>query len=163
MPRHPNRLPFEGVLARIDVPSDKPPRIGILDGKPTTERNVHRVMLTADAAKAAIPSLWGMAVNFAPELDGHDVRRKVGVITRARIDGTALRVGGYLFAMDFPEVNAWVGRDDLGMSFDIYKAVYVEDKDERILKLVNVTFTGGAILLREKAAYRTTEFVLGEK
>ena len=45
-----------------------------------------------------------MALDYSPALDRHDVRRKVGVITRAEIVGQNLELGGYLFARDFPEI-----------------------------------------------------------
>lgn len=72
---HPNRLPFRGVLTLLDVPSEKPP----------AGARGHRVLLTRAAAERALPSLLGMALDFTPNLDGHDARRKVGVITSAEI------------------------------------------------------------------------------
>jgi hypothetical protein len=45
-----------------------------------------------------------MALDYSPTLDRHDVRRKVGVITRAELVGRKLELGGYLFARDFPEI-----------------------------------------------------------
>ena len=55
-----------------------------------------------------------MALDYAPSLDYHDVRRKIGIITEATVlplhaGGGAnatgqLAVGGYLFAHDFPDV-----------------------------------------------------------
>src|SRR5689334_23700780 len=72
---HPNREPFRGVLTVIDVASDKPP----------SGARGHRVMLTRAAAEQALPSLLGMAIDYAPSLDRHDARRKIGVITTADI------------------------------------------------------------------------------
>ncbi|HVZ59708.1 MAG TPA: hypothetical protein VG892_02880 [Terriglobales bacterium] len=70
---HPNRAPFRGVLTFVDVPSNKAP----------AGAQGHRVMLTRAATKRALPSLLGMALDYAPTLDRHDARRKVGVITSA--------------------------------------------------------------------------------
>ena len=64
----------------------------------------HLVVLTRSAAEAALPSLLGMGVDYSPSLDRHDVRCKVGVITRAEIVGRNMELGGYLFARDFPEI-----------------------------------------------------------
>jgi hypothetical protein len=72
---HPNRAPFRGVLTLLDVPSDRPP----------AGARGHRVVLTRAAAEAALPSLLGMGLGYRPSLDGHDARRKVGVITSAEI------------------------------------------------------------------------------
>ena len=91
---HPNRAAFRGVLTVVDVASHRAP-----DGS-----KGHRVVLTRKAAEAALPSLMGMALDYAPSYDRHDQRRKVGVITSAEVVGRNLEVGGYLYAKDFPEV-----------------------------------------------------------
>jgi hypothetical protein len=91
---HPNRAAFSGVLTMVDVPSQRAP----------SGAKGHLVVLTRRAAEAALPSLLGMAVDYSPSLDRHDVRRKVGVITRAEIVGRNVELGGYLFARDFPEI-----------------------------------------------------------
>lgn len=91
---HPNRVAFQGVLTMVDVPSQRAP----------SGAKGHCVVLTRRAAEAALPSLLGMGVDYSPTLDKHDVRCKVGVITRAEIVGRNLELGGYLFAKDFPEI-----------------------------------------------------------
>src|SRR5579871_5367525 len=89
---HPNRVDFRGVLTIVDVPSQAAP--GGANGS--------RVLLTRRAAEAALASLIGMALDYSPEFDGHDARRKVGVITSADVIGRNLEIGGYLYARDFP-------------------------------------------------------------
>jgi hypothetical protein len=152
---HPNREPFRGVLTLLDVASDKPP----------AGARGHRVVLTRAAAEAALASLLGMALDYAPSLDRHDTRRKVGVITRAEISGKSLELGGYLFAKDFPEIvreivkaqrgGAQTSQSGLGMSYEIADA-RVADVRARVWTLTQVTFTGAAILRRDKAAYQQT-------
>jgi hypothetical protein len=225
---HPNRVAFRGVLTLVDIPSQRAP-LGS-KGK--------RVLLTRKAAEKAIPSLLGMAVDYAPSLDQHDQQRKVGVITSADIGGQNLEVGGYLYGKDFPEIVQEIGRagkqsgEDgrtrsgmglqasdgtkslqrrnegatlraslatavkevrrmidtarnrpkptkaslvmrseitgsrdpgaasstggaLGMSFEVTN-VKVLDRDARIWRLIDVTFTGAAILRKDKAAYPET-------
>jgi hypothetical protein len=97
---HPNRAGFRGVLTVVDVPSQKAP----------SGSKGHRVVLTKAAAEAALPSLLGMALDYAPSFDRHDVRRKVGVITSAEVVGRNLEVGGYLYAKDFPEIVVEIGK-----------------------------------------------------
>src|SRR6266849_1863709 len=87
---------FEGVLTLVDVASDKAP----------SGARGHRVVLTREAAEAALPSLLGMAVDYKAGWDGHDARQKCGIITAAEVDGQKLTVAGYLFARDFPEMEA---------------------------------------------------------
>lgn len=173
---HPNRVGFKGVLTIVDVASDKPP----------AGARGHRVLLTRRAAEAAIPSLLGMALDYAPALDRHDVRRKIGVITRAEIVGRGIEVGGFLYARDFPEIVGEIERKtptlaqktrkdgapsypldgrgarpstSLGMSYEIADA-QIQDIRASVWVLNKVTFTGAAILLREKAAYSGTWIAL---
>src|SRR5690348_12582982 len=147
---HPNRLPFEGVLTLIDTPSDRAP----------SGARGHRVILTRAAAEAALPSLLGMAVDYKAGWDGHDARQKCGIITAAELDGQRLTVAGYLFARDFPEFGPEIEsriQAGMGMSYELADA-HVADMRASIWTLTRATFTGAAILLREKAAYRGTSF-----
>jgi hypothetical protein len=222
---HPNRAGFRGVLTVVDEPSQRAP----------SGSKGRRVMLTKGAAEAALPSLLGMALDFAPSFDRHDVRRKVGVITSAEVVGRNLEVGGYLYAKDFPDIVAEVaksgrrtsdagprtaiprsgkgdggevwtsgpsqraemrtegarlraslsaavkeirsltmsirgetgidttdlafsaaaGAAELGMSFEVTD-VALADSSARVWTLMKVTFTGAAILRKDKAAYQDT-------
>jgi len=229
---HPNRAAFAGVLTMVDVPSQRSP----------SGAKGHLVVLTKKAAEAALPSLLGMALDYSPGLDRHDVRRKVGVITRAEIVGRNVELGGYLFARDFPEIVEEiakarpgtgpklsdpiraklmragvihaavsrsgatsssegyrlrallraattrvltltttmrrkspsvleysasagptiraeaceaVGPSGLGLSYEV-TGVEIANKSARVWTLSKVTFTGAAILRRDKAAYRDT-------
>jgi len=218
---HPNRAGFRGVLTVVDTISQRAP----------SGSGGRRVVLTKGAAETGLPSLLGMALDYAPSFDRHDARRKVGVITRAEVVGRNLEVGGYLFARDFPEVvgeiarsgkneglrradsrlpiaasgaprwqrpgwrprlgrfgdwmsasaRAWRGGtrarrhiglalkasaggavhrgqeagSPLGMSYEITGAQVV-DARAKVWILTEVTFTGAAILRRDKAAYPDT-------
>jgi hypothetical protein len=158
---HPNREPFRGVLTLVDVVSDKAP----------SGARGHRVVLTRVAAERALASLLGMALDYSLSLECHDAQRKVGVITRAEIVGKRLELGGYLFAKDFPDIVKRIGRGRdrqsafdastsqdhacLAMSYEIADA-RVADLTANVWTLTQVTFTGAAILRRDKAAYRDT-------
>jgi len=148
---HPNRLPFEGVLTLVDVASDKAP----------SGARGHRVVLTRAAAEAALPSLLGMAVDYKAGWDGHDARQKCGIITSAELDGRQLTVSGFVFSKDFPEIEQRMGIEgSMGMSYELADA-HVADMQASVWTLTRATFTGAAILLRDKAAYRGTSFRLG--
>jgi hypothetical protein len=97
---HPNRAAFRGVLTVVDAPSQRAP----------SGSGGRRVVLTKKAAEDGLPSLIGMAVDYAPSFDRHDVRRKVGVITSANVVGRNLEIGGYLYAKDFPDIVAEVAK-----------------------------------------------------
>jgi hypothetical protein len=170
---HPNRAAFRGVLTIVDVASDRSP----------AGARGHRVLLTRRAAEAAMPSLMGMGLDYSPAFDRHDARRKIGVITRADIVGRVIEIGGFLYARDFPEIVAEIGKPrqtgalvstgpnhlqsnghaadaGLGMSYEITDA-RVEDITASVWVLNRVTFTGAAVLWRDKAAYRSTWIELG--
>ena len=110
-----------------------------------------------------MPSLLGMAVDYKAGWDGHDARQKCGIITSAHLDGCKLLVSGFLFARDFPEMEAKVGGVAagadcaMGMSYELADA-HVADMRDVVWRLTRATFTGAAILLRDKAAYRATSF-----
>jgi hypothetical protein len=169
---HPNRVGFRGVLTFVDVASDAAP----------SGARGHRVMLKKSATEKALPSLLGMGLDYAPALDRHDARRKVGVITQAdivdragaphRSDGlgspsphglssyasSALSISGYLYARDFPELVREIrakGPQFLGMSYEIAEAK-IDDLFADIWAISEFTFTGAAVLRRDKAAYRET-------
>ena len=152
MAGHPNRVAFEGVLTFVDVASDRAP----------SGANGHKVILARDAVTDALPSLLGMAVDYCPRWDGHDARRKCGIITDADVEGQQLKVAGYLFGKDFPEVEhemTRLGEGSMGMSYELADA-HVEDMNAEVWTLRKVTFTGAAILLKSKAAYAGTHFAI---
>src|SRR3954467_1243923 len=124
--RHPNRVPFAGVLTTIDSASARPP----------AGSRGHRRLLTPPAAEEALPSLIGMALDYTPNFDGHDSRRKAGIITAAEIVGRELIVSGYIFARDFPDVMRQLrsSRGKLGMSYEVADA-RVRDIRDRIWTL----------------------------
>jgi hypothetical protein len=153
---HPNRRSFRGVLTVANAPSDRAP----------SGARGHKVMLTAQATERALPSLLGMAVDYAPELDRHDAQRKVGIITSADLRPAAgkahrLDVTGYLFERDFPEVVDEMARrrGELGMSYEIAD-VRVVDTEASVWVATEFKFTGAAVLLRDKAAYQGTSMEL---
>ncbi len=142
---HPNLLRFQGCLALLDRPSDKAP----------TGARKHRVILTRQAAEAALPSLLGMAVNYRDGWTGHNARQKCGIITAAFLKGSAIGVEGILYSQDYPEISAALSTQDLGMSYEMSDA-HIVDMQAAIWTISRTTFTGAAILLRDKAAYRNT-------
>ena len=161
--KHPNRLPFHGVLTLVGIASQRPP----------SGARGHRVMLTRKATEAALPSLLGMALDFAPALDSHDARRKIGIITEAEIvplkqaspdPAGQIAISGYLYAHDFPDVvdELRAGHGSLGMSYEIANA-FVPSPVSPVWTVTSFTFTGAAVLRREKAAYPETWIAIHQK
>lgn len=146
---HPNKLPFSGILTRLDQPSDKAPSGS--KGK--------KVFIPRYVAENRLDTLYDTAVDITYNLQGHDSRTKIGIITRAEIQNDAIYVYGHLFAHDFPdeikEIRALSRQGKLGMSFEI-TSVMVQDPDADILIIEDLVFTGAAILLKDSAAYSST-------
>jgi uncharacterized coiled-coil protein SlyX len=72
------------------------------------------------------------------------------------IDGE-LRVGGFIYAADFPKVAAAIkaNKDLLGFSYEA-RELYCDDPDANPVRITDCVFTGATILLKQKAAYRHT-------
>lgn len=146
MIEHPNRLPIAGVLCYVDTPSARPP----------SGSRGRRVTLEREAAREALPTLLGMGLDCAADFRSHNARSKAGVITEAWIDGQAVRIAGFLFAQDFPEVARMVAGGALGLSYQLHNAHVRDLADEQLLRIHRCTFIGAAILDRDKAAYAGT-------
>jgi hypothetical protein len=148
---HPNKRPFEGVLALVDVPSDAAP----------CGTHGRRILLLREAVVAALPSLIGMGLNYSPDLESHDDRRVAGIITQASIVDIELRISGYIFGLQFPDLVRKLERhpETIGMSHESRNA-HVDDMRASIWKIDELTFTGASVVLRSKAAYRQTSLVL---
>lgn len=144
---HPNKMPFSGILTRLDQASDHAP--GGSYGR--------KIIVTSEAAQRALSSLMGMAVDFTPSFDGHDAQTKIGIITSANVVGNAIEVEGFIYAADFPETAQLIKdlKEVLGFSFEAQQLT-IMDPTADILTITDLAFTGAAILRKEKAAYTTT-------
>jgi len=145
---HPNQLPFKGVLLILNQASTKPPH----------GSRGHRIYVPTPVAEKHIDGLVGMAINYdADDLDSHETRHKVGIVTKAWIKGNQVWVKGIIWKKDFPEaVTKLSGRRDLGMSMELAD-VYVRDEHEDVWHLEDFEFTGATILKKSAAAYYSTE------
>ncbi|KVV22314.1 hypothetical protein WK80_22250 [Burkholderia multivorans] len=143
---HPNRMPFRGVLTRLDQPSDAPPN----------GSNGKRTLIPKHVAEAALPSLLGMAVDFEPGFEGHDRKRKIGIITGADVVGDAVEIEGFFYAKDFPDECRQIKAEKgaLGFSYELDARIRDLDADPWVIDYC--VFTGAAVLYKELAAYRTT-------
>lgn len=148
---HPNRMPFSGILVRLDEPSTLPPHGS---GK-------RRIIVTRACAEKALPSLLGMGVNFTEKLDGHDPQKKIGIISVAEVredkSGAFIHTEGFIYASDFPDAAARIRADKkrLGFSFEAVDAKSADPGADPLV-ITECVFTGAAILRKDKAAFSTT-------
>jgi hypothetical protein len=182
---HPNRAPFRGVLTLVDAPSDKPPAgarghrvlltrvaaehalpslLGMgLDYTPALDQHDARRKVGVITEAEIVPRSDVVPGFSSPVLRNHGQRGTGG-------GERLLTVAGYLFARDFPEVmrelraatqpraavpQKHAAPHRLGMSYEIADA-HVEDPGAAIWNITQFTFTGAAMLRRDKAAYRDT-------
>ena len=143
---HPNRMPFSGVLTRVDQPSDAAP--GGASGK--------RAYLPKIVAEAMLPSLLSMPIDMSDGFEGHNVRQKIGTITGARIEGDALLIEGFFYSSDFPEECAAIQADKEALGFSYEIQARTEPMAGGFLKIVSGVFTGAAVLRKDRAAYHST-------
>ena len=143
---HPNKLPFSGVMTRVDQQSDKP--VGGALG--------HHVFIPKAVAEEALPSLLGMAIDYCEDFDGHDKTQKIGIITEATIEGDAVRIAGFFYAADFPELIARIQaeKESLGFSYEAQSRIRSLEADPWHVEYC--VFTGAALLYKDKAAYTST-------
>lgn len=143
--RHPNKMAFKGVLVRLDEVSTRPPN----------GSQGHKIVVPSQVAASRLKTLIGMGLNYAPSLDTHSRRRKVGVIQKAWIDGKNLWVEGTVWKHDFPEAETDLKQDGLGMSMEL-GSVHVDDVNARVWTLNDFYFLGATILWKDAAAYSRT-------
>jgi len=188
---HPNRVEFCGVLTTVDVASDRPPAgarghrvlltrraaeaaipslLGMgLDYTPTLDRHdVRRKVGVITSAEIA-----GRGIEVGGFLYARDFPEIVEEIGKSDRVSTSLQNGrksGAIKTDDGDQRRKGLGRltghdarhhAGLGMSYEIADA-QVEDVKAGVWVLNRVTFTGAAILRREKAAYRETWIALAE-
>lgn len=143
---HPNKMPFNATLLICDEPSDKPPH----------GSQGHRILVRSNIARKKLSGLPGMAVNYDPsDMDEHETGHKVGVITKAWMEGPEVKISGFVWKKDFPEAERDLKKKDLGTSMELAD-VYVEDENASVWNLTDFEFTGATILKRNAAAYTKT-------
>ena len=177
---HPNRAPFRGVLTLIDTPSDRAPSgarghrvvltraaaeqalpslLGMgLDYTPALDRHDarHKVGIITEAN--VVSGQCSVISGQSKRSNGH---------RPLHTGHSRLEIAGYLYARDFPDVmrelrqqtiageGARATSHTLGMSYEITDA-RIDDLRAAIWTVSECTFTGAAILRRDKAAYRDT-------
>lgn len=149
MDKHPNKVRFEGTLLFVDEVSVKSP----------SGCNGHAVLLPKNVAKNILSSLRGMPVNCTPKLDGHNESNSVGVITSASLRGKSIKVKGHIWGQirksEIQAIRAC--QEPLGMSFEA-KNAKVSDMRAAVWEVHPPSFSGAAIVRKDKAAFSNTSF-----
>jgi len=182
---HPNRVAFRGVLTLVDVASDRAPsgarghRV-LLTRKAAEEAIPSLLGMALDYSprfdthdtrrKIGVitrAEIVGREITVGGFLYGRDFPEIVAEIGKAVVSHQPSVVRKNVGSADKSVRTTQAGPGEvsratqaLGMSYEIADAV-VEDIKANIWVLNKVTFTGAAILRRDKAAYRATWIELG--
>ena len=143
---HPNKIPFSGILTRLDEPSDN--AIGGSNGK--------RVLIPKEVGEKALPTLLAMGIDFTDDLDAHDSQKKIGLITEATIEGNAILIKGFFYGADFPTEVKRIQAEKSRLGFSYEAQVKIRSLDDDPLLITSCVFTGAAVLYKDKAGYTTT-------
>lgn len=161
---NPDLMKFSATACYLDTPTDGTPEGGYAD---------YKTIIASDSAK--IDSLVGMGVNCywaggwfddpSDSFKGHDPWFKIGVITAAVKEDNAVKVEGHLWKRDFADICDTIScaKDSLGCSVEVhFDGVNVNTVDKTQTG-IGANFTGMAILYKEKAAFKSTDFMCSIK
>lgn len=144
---HPNKILGEGVLTKLDQPSDAP-----LGGS-----NGRRVILPKAIAEQSLSTLLGMPLDFSDDFSSHEKTQNIGSIYEANIEGNDLKIKFYLYGVNFPEQVKRIQAEKHLMGFSYEMAnISCDEIGDDLLEITRCTFTGAAVLYKDKAAYKTT-------
>ena len=88
-------------------------------------------------------------------MTGHDARFKIGVISSCYVEGSELKVEGFIYASDFPDIADYIKQNKSEIGFSVEMLCRAEELDDYI-NVTDVEFTGVAMLFKDCAAYQST-------
>lgn len=145
-------MPFTATFMLIDSPSD---------GTPFGADNP--VVMSMNEAEQSVSSMDLMAVDcvwsdWYPEdcMTGHDSRNKIGVVEKAYIEGNEMKMKGFIYALDFPDIAFFIKNATSSLGFSMECMAGLESQDDGYDHMTGVTFTGVAILFKNLAAFEST-------
>ena len=106
--KHCNKLPFKGTVMKLDTPSEGSPH--------NTCQIVKPIMLSKKEAMKSANTMSFMGIDCvwdddgedtSDDMTGHDARFKIGVISSCYVEGSELKVEGFIYASDFPDIAAY--------------------------------------------------------
>lgn len=143
-----NLYPFEGVLFRVDEPSDAPPSIG-----PKLPLYIPR-----DVAESVL-DVANLPLEAAANLTGHDRQGTCGVMTAASIEGSEFRVKGFIWPWNYGQKVSKIlaAKRQLGMSMNAATTGEVAIiGGQKVHRVTQLELRGGCILLAQLASWQKT-------
>jgi len=148
----PNRHPVQGVLFRVDEPSEAIPAIG--PGLP--------LLIPREVAESVLNSVSGLPLDAHDNLDQHANAEIAGVMQAASIKDNDFVVSGLLWPWSQSKKVQAIARDTdkLGMSMNaIAKGVPALHNGTKVFKIEKLRLLGANILYSAKATYRKTRLI----
>ena len=154
--KHCNKLPFKGTIMKLDTPSEGSPQNSCQIVKP--------IMLSKKEAMNSANTMCFMGIDCvwdddgedtSDDMTGHDARFKIGVISSCYVEGSELKVEGFIYASDFPDIADYIKQNKSEMGFSVEMLCRAEELDDYI-NVTDVEFTGVAMLFKDCAAYQST-------
>jgi hypothetical protein len=154
-----NKAPFQGVLFRIDEPSETAPSKG----------SAYPLFIPRDVAEKAMESVnaaKGLPLDADDSLDKHANEHIIGIMNSAEIEGSDFVVKGHLFPWNQKDKVGAIAlnQDDLGMSLNgKASGNIVEMAGSTVFHITSLEILGANILLKNRATYQKTRlFPIGE-
>ena len=154
--KHCNKLPFKGTIMKLDTPSEGSPHNSCQIVKP--------IMLSKKEAMKSANTMCFMGIDCvwdddgedtSDDMTGHDARFKIGVISSCYVEGSELKIEGFIYASDFPDIADYIKQNKSEMGFSVEMLCRAEELDDYI-NVTDVEFTGVAMLFKDCAAYQST-------
>ncbi|MBD1864251.1 MULTISPECIES: hypothetical protein [Trichocoleus] len=147
-----NRRPVEGVLFRIDEPSESAPSVG--PGLP--------LYVPKAVAEEALSTVSGLPLDAHDNLSQHSNPDIAGVMLSAAIQGNDFTVSGYLYDWSQSDKVAKIAanKEQLGMSMNANAIGHeAEVEGRKVFWVDKLELLGANILFSEKATYRQTRLL----
>lgn len=154
--KHCNKLPFKGTVMKLDTPSEGSPH--------NTCQIVKPIMLSKKEAMKSANTMSFMGIDCvwaddgedtSDDMTGHDARFKIGVISSCYVEGSELKVEGFIYASDFPDIADYIKQNKSEIGFSVEMLCIAYELDDYI-NVTDVEFTGVAMLFKDRAAYQST-------
>jgi hypothetical protein len=156
-----NQVPFEGVLCRVDEPSESPPSKG-------SNYPLYLPRHVADQAAAMLNASAGLPLDVDPSLQCHSDTNIVGIMNSAEIggaDGKDFVVRGCIFGRNQAEKAALIAsnKESLGMSMNALATGHRAEIDNvTVYSIDTLELTGANILLANRATWQRTRVLAAE-
>lgn len=150
-----NRLPLEGVLFRVEEPSESAPAKG-------SSLPLYVPREVAELAAIAVNESKGLPLDVDDSLSQHANSHIAGVFVEASVSGNDFIVRGHLFPWSQPEKVKLISanKERLGMSMNAHATGHIDTVDgKKVFHIDSLELLGANILYSDRATYQQTKLL----